>query len=530
MKLYFFLIILAILFTFTAGYIFFTEISHPQQHEVRKTEVLELLETFKRKTPAKLTLNLNELFPVDGLIELIDPKNKLPQTHLYPLNEMRNLLNLNKTCKKANLKKPTHIQLQKAWQWELYQCKKTKKFPISFFKKPPYMHPLGNSYALLWLKSLKPDQVIPQINGLIPFFHVQEYLNLTAHGISLNKDRLLLTEFSSKALELLIKNSSPLLTSKSLLMAKIDNMDSTDVIDVNQYLVFDRPHWQKFIAKQKQCLDVKETSKQQNCSVTMGNLCCNVNLSDFYTFFRRYVVLFFAFSMILVFLIILLILKKIRMDRLEEERKRFALRTLTHELRTPIASLLLSLEELRNDFDNLSLETQQVFARISSDITRLKYLTEASRQYLTLPPSKGLIHLNLKKIESLNDFLESVLEPYSDKIQISPLSNDSAFTMDPYWASVCIKNLIENALHHGKPPIKFKIELKNSVLIFTVTDNGMCPFNRLEEMTREFSKADVSRGLGLGLNLVHKIILGMGGRLVYRPNPTTFTFSINDKT
>ncbi len=52
-------------------------------------------------------------------------------------------------------------------------------------------------------------------------------------------------------------------------------------------------------------------------------------------------------------------------DRYQQRRERqFILQLLTHELRTPIASLGLTVEMLRNQFDSLDEGTQDVLWRL----------------------------------------------------------------------------------------------------------------------------------------------------------------------
>jgi signal transduction histidine kinase len=66
------------------------------------------------------------------------------------------------------------------------------------------------------------------------------------------------------------------------------------------------------------------------------------------------------------------------------------------------------------------------------------------------------------------------------------------------------------------------------MLVVSVTDEGTCDFEDLEEMTRTFVKGKNSKGTGLGLAIVAKVMEQMGGKLTFDPDPTTFALWIRE--
>ena len=96
---------------------------------------------------------------------------------------------------------------------------------------------------------------------------------------------------------------------------------------------------------------------------------------------------------------------------------------------------------------------------------------------------------------------------------------------DIHWISICVRNLIENALSHGIPPICLKLsKIGNNSLQIDISDQGICKFKNLSEMTAAFAKGNKSKGTGLGLNIVSLVIKEIGGKLSFKNNPTTFYY------
>jgi signal transduction histidine kinase len=217
---------------------------------------------------------------------------------------------------------------------------------------------------------------------------------------------------------------------------------------------------------------------------------------------------------------------KIKEQRIEEERKKLALQVLTHEFRTPISSLILEVESIKKSFSLLTPALQESFMRVSGDVFRLQRLTEKSRNYLKFQRPKKQVDFNVMKMSSFNEWFSFIIDHYKGDVEFSPLVKDTDAKLDPYWVEISVKNLIENALAHGKSPISVTLTKENKLINITVSDQGICQFDSLDEMCREFTKGKNSSGSGLGLNIVRKVIKEMGGDLKFRKNPTRFILEI----
>jgi two-component system sensor histidine kinase MtrB len=205
--------------------------------------------------------------------------------------------------------------------------------------------------------------------------------------------------------------------------------------------------------------------------------------------------------------------------RRERQARAQVLATLTHELRTPATSLGLALETLRHDFDRLPDTSQDAFLRIAADVRRLKRVIAGSSSYLRLAGPRGRGRFEPRAVESLAAFVEATLEPFADKLEAVTLPPAAAFRTDPYWLSVCIVNVVDNALRHGKPPVTVRCRLDGRRFEMRVQDAGT--------LARAPSRG-ASAGLGLGLGIVRRTLADLGGRLGVERDPTVFVISVKE--
>jgi signal transduction histidine kinase len=227
--------------------------------------------------------------------------------------------------------------------------------------------------------------------------------------------------------------------------------------------------------------------------------------------------------LLLVGTIVELLWRRVRFMKQQKEERAFVMQNLTHELRTPVAGLGLSVEQIRADFDTLPENLQSSFLRICDDVQRLKRVIEGSTQYLRSSTTPQDLFLKKKNIASVNDFVESVIARFDEPIEFAPLAQDCSVNEDPYWFAICLQNIIQNALKHGKPPVR--VELSPNLKI-SVIDSGNLHDVSLAELTPAFSKGAHSEGLGLGLSIVNRVIKEMGAKLTVHGAPTTFTIDL----
>ena len=548
MKIYGGLTFLAVLMAFFAGSLFLALTPKEPTQETTTVQIAQLKRDFRAKRPGVPKISPLSVYPARDIPELLSPGSVLPQTYRFPYAQIRALAVYSKTCGHrkedgGEIVRPTGSglgsgsgidpRLKKEFAWQQFLCGAREKLPHAFFERPPYMSPFGGSYAAQALSH--PNKVNTDSNWIeshLGNFHVTELKTVLDDIENASPLYQVLSQLDDYAL-LGLANKDPVVLSSGFILfqerlgdgSKAPGYSTAD--HSNTYQVYSRSEWNQFISD---AAFLPTLTVDQSCLQKEGGICWVANQKPLFKKFRDPSLLLFGGSLFLTILSVALIFSKIRSQRLEEDRKRFALQTLTHELRTPIASLLVTSDTLMNKFDLLPKDFQTHLLLIANDTQRLRRLADVSRQYLTAHPGSKLVQFDFQKIASINDYVAKTLEAQGSAVEFHMLEKDQAFVLDPYWVSVCIKNLVENAISHGKGPVRLCLEIENRALKVTVEDAGRAPATLLGNLGEAFVKGRASSGLGLGLNIVKTIVSAMSGDFIFAQNPTTFGFKIESSS
>lgn len=201
--------------------------------------------------------------------------------------------------------------------------------------------------------------------------------------------------------------------------------------------------------------------------------------------------------------------------------------SVTHELKSPLASLLLSLETL--EMRKLSPERQaRLHKMMRKDIDRLQafieHVLEASR----------LEHNDREMLVEAVD-LESLLErcvkrvaqrhkaaPGAIRIELALEHPARQLIVDPVAMEIILVNLLDNAIKYSprKPEVKISVRHgEEQTVLFQVSDKGIGleerqhkkVFRRFHRVKREDHKS--VKGTGLGLYVVHNLVRQLKGRI-----------------
>ncbi len=196
------------------------------------------------------------------------------------------------------------------------------------------------------------------------------------------------------------------------------------------------------------------------------------------------------------------------------QTKEELLRDVGHELKTPIAKLKFSLEDL---------EESKTKEMMKKNISLLDRLTEEVLEI------KKLSFKELAKeafsFETL--FLESVSSLVVDEERIAlTIHQDKKITGDLYYLSIALKNLIENAIKYGSDATIAVTYQKQEIV---VASKGKSLDKDLEYYLQPFTRESINRdkkGFGLGLSIVKKILDRHEYKLVYHHNNGENIFTI----
>ena len=208
---------------------------------------------------------------------------------------------------------------------------------------------------------------------------------------------------------------------------------------------------------------------------------------------------------------------------LEVHRRTTFVDSVTHELRSPLASLRLCLETL--DREGLA-EQQRASLRdmMREDVERLSaYIDDILEATRLEHAGKGHTVTRVSLATLVDRCLAVVYRrhrvvPELITVDIPP---DLVISTDPGALEIAVKNLVDNAIKYSDPPARVHISaaVKDSHLLIDVADEGIgIPRRALSRVFDRFYRVDdeavrARRGTGLGLYVVQALVKGLGGRL-----------------
>ena len=232
-------------------------------------------------------------------------------------------------------------------------------------------------------------------------------------------------------------------------------------------------------------------------------------------------IVFFALIITGIILNTIFLIREIRRN---EQHDAF-INSITHELKTPIASIKLYLETLKTR--NVTPEKQREFYDVMlADTGRLLHTVE---QVLKAGGAKEKIKLKIAEVDLgtlLRECVSIILtQRHLDEsvIRFTEPAEPTVVMGDEAELRTAFVNLLENAVKYSRDEPKISIRLKKaknnrSVEIF-IKDNGVgIQSSELKRIFKRFyrvvepTSAD-TRGTGLGLFIVKSIIERHGGRV-----------------
>ena len=209
------------------------------------------------------------------------------------------------------------------------------------------------------------------------------------------------------------------------------------------------------------------------------------------------------------------------------QRQQAFLDAVTHEMKTPLASMRLFLETLRRhdvDPDRRS----DFLERMGEDVERLEHTVS---QVLAAARAEGTVRRSrggpVDLAEVLRESIEATRERHGLGEEAIRLEGESpvAARGDPDELGVVFRNLLENAVKYSEPPVEVRVRFSytgEDRVEVEIADRGIGIERReLRKIFKRFYRVgrDVQRhaaGLGLGLFIVGNLVRRHGGRVVAR--------------
>lgn len=228
--------------------------------------------------------------------------------------------------------------------------------------------------------------------------------------------------------------------------------------------------------------------------------------------------LIFTFVLLVTFVFTIVVI--FRQKRYTEIKNDF-INNMTHELKTPIASISLAAQMMNDDTVTKSEQmTKHLGGIITDESKRLRFLVEKVLQ-MSMFDKKSVVFK--KKELDLNEMVENIASTFSlrvehtgGKIYTQIEAVDSAIYVDEVHFQNAITNLMDNAVKYRKPeePLDVYIRTWNdhNHLLLSIRDTGQgIKKENIKKIFDKFyrvhtgNKHDV-KGFGLGLAYVKKVI------------------------
>ena len=223
-----------------------------------------------------------------------------------------------------------------------------------------------------------------------------------------------------------------------------------------------------------------------------------------------------------------------------EQLRANLLRSISHDIRTPLTTISGNASNLLSHYDQLDRETlEQIFSDIYDDSEWLINLVENLLSISRIENGQMDLHLSLNIVNDvIDEALKHVDKKASDHIITVTQSADILIArMDARLIAQVLINLVNNAIKNTQSGshINIRSEKDGDFVYVTVSDDGpgipdsMKPHVFEMFYTIDGNITDGRRGIGLGLALCKTIIEAHGGTITLRDNAPTgccFQFSL----
>ena len=241
----------------------------------------------------------------------------------------------------------------------------------------------------------------------------------------------------------------------------------------------------------------------------------------------RFMIPSMIFTFVLLVTFIFTIYIVFRQKKLTEMKNDF-INNMTHEFKTPISTISLAAQMLKDPAVGKSPQMFQHISGVINDETkRLRFQVEKVLQMSMFDRQKAT--LKMKEIDA-NELITGVVntfalkvERYNGKITSNLEATDPVIFADEMHITNVIFNLMDNAVKYKKPEEDLELKVRtwneSGKLMISIQDNGIgIKKENLKKIFEKFYRVHTGnlhdvKGFGLGLAYVRKIILDHKGTI-----------------
>ena len=193
--------------------------------------------------------------------------------------------------------------------------------------------------------------------------------------------------------------------------------------------------------------------------------------------------------------------------------------SLTHELKTPLASMRLQGEVIHEILLSRNDPTlNKLIDRLIEDAGNLEVQMD---KILQLSRIERGGELNIVKVDFI-PFIKNVSSRMKVPFEVDLKSDKEIFHIlaDEFALELILKNLFENTrVHTESKRVSINLTQKNNFVVFKYLDEGIFE-GEIEKLGSLFYKFKSSKGSGIGLYLITKLIKKMNGSIKLSVTPS----------
>ncbi|TFF35618.1 sensor histidine kinase [Mucilaginibacter psychrotolerans] len=231
--------------------------------------------------------------------------------------------------------------------------------------------------------------------------------------------------------------------------------------------------------------------------------------------------LLIVFTKFCLFYIIRTIIQQKKLTELKDD----FINNMTHELKTPIATITVAIEGLQK-FNGLNdpEKTQRYLQTSRNELSRLDGLVTKVLNVAAFERKKVvLIKERIAIDELMNELIAAEKQKTAKEVSITYINRDgiTAIEADKMHLRNVMLNLVDNAIKYATEPVDIEIDLtkQHKYAVFSIKDNGMgIPAKHIKHVFDKFHRVPAGnvhnvKGTGLGLNYVKYMVEAHGGKI-----------------
>lgn len=223
----------------------------------------------------------------------------------------------------------------------------------------------------------------------------------------------------------------------------------------------------------------------------------------------------FAYTLIIIF----------KQKKVSEMKTDF-INNMTHEFKTPVATIMIASESLKDPDINADHKRVQKLAniiydenvRLGNHIERVLDLARLEKETLKLDQED--VHIN-DLVSAVTDSMQLRMQNIGGKFSIDLAASKDIVVGDELHFSNVFYNLLDNAIKYSKGDLHVNISSKNvgESIVVTIADNGIgMSRDHLQKIFDQFYRIPTGnvhnvKGFGLGLSYVQDILRRLNGKI-----------------